>query len=58
MKKTVRTNTYLSKVKQNIVTAGLEQKSAFGTVLATSDDVLKQEAEEWAKALPAAKQGS
>ena len=51
-------NAYLSKVKQNLVTAGLEKKSAFGTVLATSDDVLKQEAEEWAKALPDANKGS
>jgi chromosome segregation ATPase len=48
-------NTHLSKVKQNMVTAGLEKKSAFGNVLATSDDVLKQEADEWAKSLPDAK---
>ena len=48
-------NTYLSKVKQNIVTAGLEKKGAFGGILATSEEAAKQEAEEWAKSLPDAK---
>ena len=43
-------NEYLSKVKQNLVTAGLEKKPS-GQGLATSDDIAKQEAEEWAKTL-------
>ena len=48
-------NTYLSKVKQNIVTAGLEKKNAFSGILATSEEAAKQEAEAWAKSLPDAK---
>ena len=48
-------NTYLSKVKQNMVTAGLEKKTAFGEMLATSDDAAKGLAKTWAEALPDAK---
>lgn len=48
-------NTYLSKVKQNLVTAGLEKKNAFGNILATPDDVAKKEAEAWADGLKDAK---
>lgn len=44
-------NSYLSSVKKNIVTAGLDEKGD-SSVLSTSDEVAKQEAEAWANNLP------
>lgn len=44
-------NSYLSSVKKNIVTAGLDEKGN-SSVLSTSDEVAKQEAEAWANNLP------
>lgn len=47
-------NTYLSGVKQNIVTAGLEGKGSAG-ILSTSDNKAKEEAESWANNLSSTK---
>lgn len=44
-------NSYLSSVKKNIVTAGLDEKGN-SSVLSTSDEIAKQEAEAWANNLP------
>ena len=44
-------NSYLSSVKKNIVTAGLDEKGD-SSVLSTVDEVAKQEAEAWANNLP------
>lgn len=44
-------NSYLSSVKKNIVTAGLDEKGD-SSVLSTSNEVAKQEAEAWANNLP------
>lgn len=44
-------NSYLSSVKKNIVTAGLDEKGD-SSVLSTNDEVAKQEAEAWANNLP------
>ena len=44
--------TYLTSVKKNLVTAGLEGKNEGAFSLATSEDQQKQMAKEWAQSLP------